>query len=51
MIATIAPHWAEYVWLEILKKVCIPSILQTESAAYLVSFFEIARKYPLFPLA
>jgi len=23
MLAPIAPHWAEYVWLEVLKKVSI----------------------------
>lgn len=22
LLAPIAPHWAEYIWLEILKKVC-----------------------------
>lgn len=27
MLATIAPHWAEYVWLEILKKVSSPAHL------------------------
>jgi leucyl-tRNA synthetase len=25
MLAPIAPHWSEYVWLEVLKKVSITS--------------------------
>lgn len=26
MLAPIAPHWAEYVWLEVLKKVSLRSL-------------------------
>jgi leucyl-tRNA synthetase len=48
MIAPIAPHWAEYVWLEILKKVCsrcfAPENILLETNTYL---FGTARVDPL----
>ncbi len=35
LLTPIAPHWAEYIWLEVLKKVCIPP---AHTGAILTSF-------------